>query len=71
MFHLYSGGKAIAVPGEIKGFYRAWQLYGRVPWRELFDPTIQLCKEGHMVNAPLASAIRSYESTIRQDPNLR
>ena len=69
-YHI-AGGLAIAVPGEVRGFYRAWQKFGRVPWRELFEPTIQMCIDGHIVNSALSSAIRQYELMIRLDPNLR
>ncbi|KAK6341154.1 hypothetical protein TWF696_008241 [Orbilia brochopaga] len=43
------GGLAVGTPGEIAGFYEAWKLYGRVPWRELFEPNIELCENGFEV----------------------
>ena len=62
---------AIAVPGEVKGFYNAWLKFGRVSWSQLFEATIQLCDEGHIVNSDLSGAIAQYETSIRNDPNLR
>ncbi|KAK2151985.1 hypothetical protein LSH36_343g01029 [Paralvinella palmiformis] len=64
------GGLSIAVPGEVKGFYAAWQRYGRLPWSDLFQPSIRLCEEGFIVEGSLSGAIQSYEDDIRKDPNL-
>ncbi|KAK6501730.1 hypothetical protein TWF481_009557 [Arthrobotrys musiformis] len=45
------GGLAVGIPGEVDGFWKAWKMYGRVEWRELFEPSIKLCEEG--VRVPL------------------
>ncbi|EPS40292.1 hypothetical protein H072_5902 [Dactylellina haptotyla CBS 200.50] len=43
------GGLAVGIPGEVMGYYTAWQMYGRVPWAELFEPAIRLCEDGFAV----------------------
>ena len=71
MIYMFTGGLAIGVPGEVKGFYRAWQKFGRVPWSELFEASINLCINGHVVNSAMARAIGFVETQIRADPSLR
>ena len=65
------GGISVAVPGEVAGYYEAWQRFGRLPWRRLLQPTIEMCRHGYKVQPSLANAIRTFESVIRQTPSLR
>ncbi|KAH0564712.1 glutathione hydrolase 1 proenzyme-like [Cotesia glomerata] len=64
------GGKAIAVPGELLGYWEAHQKYGRLPWADLFTPTIKLCEEGIEMNRYLDERLKSKISYIRAEPTL-
>lgn len=59
------------MPGEIAGLYEAWQMYGRLAWADLFQPSIDMATTGIYVGSHLAMRISAAESFIRQDPALR
>ncbi|CAF0729962.1 unnamed protein product [Brachionus calyciflorus] len=64
------GGLATGIPGEIYGFWEAHKLAGRLPWRDLFIPSIDLCRNGFKISQPLANAIKLNEENIRKDETL-
>jgi gamma-glutamyltranspeptidase/glutathione hydrolase/leukotriene-C4 hydrolase len=66
-----SGGLATAIPGEIAGYWAAHQISGKLPWADLFAPTIELCKNGFPVSEELNWAISNNEGSLRSDPGLR
>ncbi|XP_070544219.1 uncharacterized protein [Ptychodera flava] len=51
------GGLAIAVPGELRGMYMAWKRFGRLQWEELFQPVIDLSRNGFYVTSRFAEVI--------------
>ncbi|MGZ8362767.1 MAG: gamma-glutamyltransferase [Caulobacteraceae bacterium] len=64
------GATAVSVPGTVDGWWNLHQRYGKLPWRELFQPAIQLCTEG----APVPQTIAWYwgRNLARfTDPNSR
>lgn len=60
-----TGILAMAVPGELKGYWSMHQKYGRVAWSKLIKPSIELCRRGHLVSVYLATVLRSYRDVIR------
>ncbi|XP_013793282.1 gamma-glutamyltranspeptidase 1-like, partial [Limulus polyphemus] len=65
------GGLSIAVPGELPGYVVAWQEYGKLPWTELFQPAIEMCENGFLVERQLARALTLNKELIQNEPSLR
>jgi gamma-glutamyltranspeptidase/glutathione hydrolase/leukotriene-C4 hydrolase len=65
------GGLSIAVPGELKGMWELHQKYGKLPWKDLFQPVIDLCRNGHEVTEYLARVLSRKKDDIKAIPSLR
>ncbi|XP_048589503.1 glutathione hydrolase 1 proenzyme isoform X2 [Nematostella vectensis] len=65
------GGLATGVPGEVKGLYEAYRKYGKLQWRELLQPSIDLASKGFPLPLPVYEAMVSGEEALRADPGLR
>ncbi|XP_042208177.1 scoloptoxin SSD14-like isoform X2 [Homarus americanus] len=65
------GGLAVAVPGELRGYYQLYERFGgKIPWADLIDPTIKLCEEGHRVNWHMARALKFNAKAIKNEPSM-
>lgn len=64
------GGLAVAVPGEIKGYWEVHQKYGQLDWKSLIQPTIDLCRNGILVTGYLDRILKSREQRIKNIPSL-
>ena len=59
---------AIGIPGEIRGLYEAWKIGGRLPWKQLFQPTIKLCRNGITVGPALFDGVSNKEKYVDEFP---
>ncbi len=46
-----------AVPGEPLGLYEAWKKFGRLPWKQLLQPAIDMCRYGFKLPADITKFI--------------
>lgn len=65
-----TGGKAVSVPGELMGYWELHQKYGKLNWSSLFDPTIELCRNGHVVSPYLANILKRNKKVVEGSPTL-
>jgi len=63
-----STGKAIAIPGEIRGFEMAHKKYGILPWKSLFQPAIDLARNGYEVTSYIEGKLEGMEGVITSNP---
>lgn len=64
------GPRSIAVPGELKGYWELHKKYGNLPWARLFQPTIELCRKGHIVSEYLAGILSKRRNVVLNSPTL-
>lgn len=62
------GALTIGVPGEVKGYWKLHQEYGKLDWKELLEPSIKICEEGFEMSKHM------WDSTLPRhanDPHLK
>lgn len=52
-----AGGRAVGVPGVVDLLYKLHQQNGRLPWHELFEPAIELARNGFVISEHLHQEI--------------
>ncbi|WP_069300645.1 gamma-glutamyltransferase [Neptunicoccus sediminis] len=63
------GAKSIAVPGLVDGVGKAHERFGKMPWRDLVQPAVDLAHEGLYVDWYAALIIASTTRALAQDPD--
>ncbi len=51
------GGRSVGVPGALRALELAHRRHGRLPWRMLFEPAIELAEGGFAVSPRLATLL--------------
>jgi gamma-glutamyltranspeptidase/glutathione hydrolase len=64
------GAMAVGVPGTVAGLYKAHELHGTLPWRELVEPAVSLARSGFPVSERLASSLRRLQAYKDRFPGL-
>ncbi len=55
------GHRLAAVPGTIAGLYDVHRRYGKLPWRRVVNPAIQVAQQGFPVTPRLSRAIERHQ----------
>lgn len=62
--------RMVGVPGTVRGLAKAHEKYGRLKWKQLVDPSIDLARNGFEVNEHLAYSLNSVLklASVQTDP---
>ncbi|XP_070172184.1 scoloptoxin SSD14 [Polyergus mexicanus] len=67
----FHGALAVAVPGELAGYWGAHQRFGKLPWADLFKPSVELCEKGYTMTVAQYDGLVYNKKSIYNDPTLR
>ena len=60
-----TGGLSVGVPGSVAGLWEMHRRFGRLPWRDLVEPAIELARGGVVVDSSRGAAFRDSTSLRR------
>lgn len=63
------GGLAVGVPGEIAGYGEASRMFGKLPWKRLFNESVGMMRDGVRVPPELANRIQRFGDFMVKDPD--
>ena len=63
------GGRSVGTPGVLRALELAHRQHGRLPWKTLFEPAIELAEAGFPIGPRLATLLRQPDAqALRRDP---
>ena len=63
------GGRSVGTPGVLRALELAHRQHGKLAWKTLFQPAIQLAEQGFLVSPRLATLLREESALpLRNDP---
>ncbi len=66
-----SSGRSIGTPGVVHMLDTAHKDYGRLPWKELFDPAIQIATDGFKISPRMFASVAGSAAALARDPDAR
>ena len=61
--------KGVTVPGTVAGLWEAHRRFGKLPWAQLIQPTIDLATKGIVMSDDEALALSDRRAQMAKDPN--
>ncbi|MBT3343993.1 MAG: hypothetical protein HN712_19750 [Gemmatimonadetes bacterium] len=62
------GALAVGVPGQLAGIGTLWERWGRLPWAQVVQPSLDLLANGFPYSEQTANSIGNLETVIRRYP---
>lgn len=62
------GHLVIGVPGTVRGFWEASQRYGKLKWKDLVAPAVQLARSGFVVDQYLSTNLKTQTRFFEEYP---
>jgi gamma-glutamyltranspeptidase/glutathione hydrolase len=63
------GGRSVGAPGALRALELAHRQHGKLPWKILFQPAIQLAEQGFAISPRLLAMMQSDDArSLRNDP---
>ncbi|XP_036318223.1 glutathione hydrolase 1 proenzyme-like [Rhagoletis pomonella] len=68
---IFQSALGIAVPAEIAGYAVAHQHFGKLPWRQLVEPTTKLCRNGYILTKHQRDSVYINGKLLKENAVLR
>src|SRR6516165_5633771 len=65
------GHKPVGVPGTVRGLALAQKNYGKLPWKQVLQPAIDLADKGFLLDNCLAGSLNNIVANSKDFPELR
>ncbi|MGD8173975.1 gamma-glutamyltransferase [Vibrio sp. TRT 21S02] len=65
------GGRSVGTPGTVKLMWDTHQKYGKLPWKQLIEPVIQLAQHGFEISPRLATLIANDAERLSRFPTTK
>ena len=66
-----TGPRSVGVPSTVGGMFEAHRRFGRLPWKELLAPAVQLARDGHPLDGVRSRQIGREAERLAQFPASR
>ncbi|TWB45165.1 gamma-glutamyltransferase [Nitrospirillum pindoramense] len=70
LMRAFDGGRAVGTPGIPALLAEAHKRYGKLPWATLFQPALQLARDGFVVSPRLALLLKGLTPQLKDRPDM-
>jgi gamma-glutamyltranspeptidase / glutathione hydrolase len=65
------GHLVVGVPGTVRGLALSHQKFGKLPWKEVVEPAVQLAAKGFAMDSSLAHSLNGIVGNAKEYPELQ